>query len=80
MKKRRVIHSGNLPATLPINRTIVLLIALDYWKANMVCTSFVIGYLLIYWALTLTAWYSQLQTDISEKVFWESRLSQDTAD
>jgi len=80
MKKRRVIHSGNLPATLPINRTIILLIALDYWKANDVCYALVCGYLLLYWVLALIAWHSQVQTDISDKIFWESRQSQDTAD
>ena len=80
MKKRRVIHAGNLPATLPINRTVILLIALDYWQANDLCYYLVVAYLILYWHLALYAWVTQVQTDISDKIFWEIPPNQDTAD
>ena len=72
MKKRRVIHAGNLPATLPINRTIVLLIALDYWKVSLFWFDICVLYLFIHWALAILAWLTEDETDISKSILYDA--------
>ena len=71
MKKRRVIHSGNLPAKLPINRTIVLLIAFDYYKLSQFWCGILAAYLAIYWVLSILALFTEKKTDISKSVLYD---------
>lgn len=53
IRERTVIHDTNLPAPFPIERTILVILALDHWNAHWTIWILGTAYLFFHWMACL---------------------------
>jgi len=61
---KKVISRKNIPVTLPIFKTVIILLALDYWKAPEWLYGVVLALLVILWIGAISLLIKQTQVDI----------------
>jgi hypothetical protein len=67
MKKYKVISRKNLPTGLPVTKTILFLMALDYYKAPQWLFGAVGCFLILGWIVSIGSMFQERQTDIFEE-------------
>lgn len=66
MKKIKVIHTGDLPGKVPINSTLVYILALDHWKAPQWLWAVVLTLVVLVWILFIVRLRQQEPTKLFE--------------